>query len=204
MSRRAATARRLASGLIAGLTIAYLIAPAPAGAEDRVAPGAADAARQESEIVERWRAATPGERREMRSRLRERWQDATPRARRRFGRGMKALERKLPDFSAIERLVILRAAARMPAPEREALKRRIAGIDDLEAAERAKLTAELRAMIDAYSPEVDRLERNTRRWKEMSPAERDEVREQMRRLREMSVEERRALLEEMERSRREP
>jgi hypothetical protein len=117
---------------------------------------------------------------------------------------MKALERKLPDFSAIERLVILRVAARMPEPEREALKRRIAGIDELEAEQRARLIADLKGMIDEYSQEVDRLERNTQRWRSMSPSERDEVREQMRRLRSMSVEERRALLEEMERSRRDP
>ena len=200
MRRSGSTAQRIASGLIAGLTIGFLIAPAVLRAEDRAAP----VAERESKIVEHWRTATPAERREMRSRLRERWEASTPRQRRRFGRGMKALERKLPDFSAIERLVIWRAAAQLPEPEREALKRRIAGIDELESEQRSQLIAELRGMIDAYSLEVDRLERNTQRWRDMSPSERDEVREQMRRLRSMSVEERRALLEEMERSRRDP
>ena len=156
MRRRGKAAQQIARGLINGLLITMLVAPAMTRAEDRATP----AAEQESKIVERWRTASPAERREMRSRLRERWQAATPRARRRFGRGMKALERKLPDFSAIERLVILRVAARMPEPERQALRHRIAGIDDLEAAQRAQLIADLKGMIDDYSQEIDRLERN--------------------------------------------
>jgi len=155
--------------------------------------------RRRSRITERWQQATPAERREMRENLRERWRDASPRQRRQLGRRMKVLERRLPDFSVIERLVLLRAAAALPEAERKVLRERIAGIDDLEPAERARLIADLEQMIEAYAREVDRLERNTGRWQDMSAAERAEVREQMQRLREMSIEERRALLEEMER-----
>ena len=220
MSCRDAIERRIARGLIVGLsmglsvgwsiglptglTIGALVVPATSRAEDRATTDAELEPKPESKIVERWRGATPAERLEMRAQLRERWQAATPRARRRFGRGMKALERKLPDFSAIERVVILRAAARMPEPEREALKGRIAGIDGLEAEQRAQLVDDLKAIVAEYSQEIDRLERNTQRWRGMSRSERDELREQMRRLRGMSVEQRRALLEELERGRRDP
>lgn len=158
-------------------------------------------ARRSSRAIERWREASPAERREMRETLRERWRDASPRERRQLGRRMKALERRLPDFSPIERLVLLRAAAALPEAERRALRDRIGGIDDLDPEARARLVAELEGMIDAYDREVERLERNTDRWRGMSAAERSELRQQMQRLREMSVEERRALLDAMEQKR---
>lgn len=151
-------------------------------------------------LVTRWRGASPEERHEMREAIRKRWENATPRERRRLARRIKALERRLPDFSAIERLILLRAAVELPPTERKLLRERIARIDDLEAKERAVLIAEIESMIAGYSREVDRLERNKDRWKDMSEAEREEAREQMQRLRSMSVEERRALLEEMEKS----
>lgn len=158
----------------------------------------------ESRLIERWRAASPSERRALRAELRKRFDDATPRERRRVTRRLRALERALPDFSSIERLILLRAAAALPEAARKDLRKRLRRIDDLEPASRALLVAELKAMIRSFDGEIDRLERNRERWQGMSESERDEYRAQMKRLRGMSLEERRALLEEMERAREAP
>lgn len=154
--------------------------------------------RARSPLVERWQNATPAERRAMRAEVRERWEDASPRERRRAGRRIRALERALPEFSPIERLVLLRAAAELPAAERKALRERLRGIDDLEPGERQALVAELEELIRGQATAIERFERNRNRWDGMSEAERQEARDQMKKLREMSVEERRSLLREME------
>jgi len=160
--------------------------------------GESASARDRSPMVERWRNATPAERRAMRAEVRERWEGASPQERRRAARRIRALERALPELSPIERLALLRAAAALPGDERTALRRRLRGIDALDAAERQALVAELRAMIRGQEAEIERFERNRDRWEGMSEAERQEAREQMKKLRAMSVEERRALLREME------
>lgn len=186
------------------MLVALLLSGAPTIVQAQQAGDLSRAQERRASLVTRWRAASPEERHEMRAAIRERWESATPRERRRLGRRIKLLERRLPDFSAIERLILLRAAAELPPEERRSLRERIARIDDVEAKERALLISEIEALIAGYTPEIDRLERNKDRWKEMSEAERMEAREQMKRLRSMSVEERRALLEEMETSARRP
>ncbi|MCR9094405.1 MAG: DUF3106 domain-containing protein [bacterium] len=175
-----------------------LTVAAAAGSEETAPTARPDRAN----MIERWQKATPVERRAMRAEVRKRLEDASPRERRRAGRRMRALERALPEFSPIERLALLRAAATLPAEERKALRQRLRGIDDLEPAERKAFVDELEAMIQGRSGEIERFERNRRRWRDMSEAERQEAREQMKRLREMSVEERRELLREMEAAKR--
>lgn len=155
-----------------------------------------------SRLVERWQEATPAERRAIRARARDRFEAATPGQRRRMLRRLRRLERALPDFSPIERLLLLRAAAELPREEQESLRERVGAIDDLEPAERKQLIGELEGLIRAFDGEAERIERNRERWEGMSEAEREEYRAQMKRLRSMSVEERRALFEEMERSKR--
>ena len=148
--------------------------------------------------VERWRNATPAERRAMRAEFRQRWEDASPRERRRAGRRLRALERALPEFSPIERLALVRAVAALPEEERKALRKRLRGIDALEPPARRAFVDELRERIRGQEAEIERFRRNRDRWEGMSEAERREAREQMKKLRAMSVEERRALLRKME------
>jgi hypothetical protein len=104
----------------------------------------------------------------------------------------------LPDFSPIERMILLRAAAGLPEAERDSLRRGVARIDDREVPERRALIAELHNLIEGESGNIERLERNKDRWEGLSEADRNEYRAQMERLRAMSLEERRALLAEME------
>jgi hypothetical protein len=80
--------------------------------------------------VERWNDATPVERSEMREMAHERWENASPRERRIFLRGMVALGRALPDYSPIERRVLLRRFFSMSKPERESLRKRLRRIDE--------------------------------------------------------------------------
>ncbi|MEM9177357.1 MAG: DUF3106 domain-containing protein [Myxococcota bacterium] len=193
MTRSLRLPRARARSMSVGLVLAILVAASAGRAEDdalpsRARPGAAT----------RWQEATPAERRAMRAEFRSRWEQASPRQKRRARRGLRALERALPDFSPIERLSLLRAAAELPAEERKALRRRLRGIDEMAPPERAAFQAELREMIRGQAEEIERLERNRDRWRRMTEAERDEARAQMRKLRAMSVEERRALLREME------
>lgn len=186
-------------GLLSGSGMAWAEDPAPADPRTASpAPGAGEASGTAGGIVERWRSAPPSERRRMRAAMRERWELATPRERRRMGRVMRGLERALPDFSPIERMVLIRAAMSLSEEERGTLRRRLRRIDDLEPDERRAFLAELRGMIAAEGSELERLERNRRRWEGLSEGERAEVREQMRRWQAMSLEERRALLEAME------
>ncbi len=152
-------------------------------------------------LMDRWAEASPEERRLMRGQLRARWAEASPREKRRFARRLRRLERALPEFNSVERLILLRVAAEMSRADREALRARIAGIDELEAEDRKTLLAELRGLIEGYDGEVRRLERNSRRWQEMSEDERDAYRSQMKRWRALSEDEREALLQELERRR---
>ena len=151
--------------------------------------------------MERWADASPEERRVMRGRQRARWESATPRERRRFARRLRRLERALPEFDSIERLMLMRVAADLPRAERRDLRERIAGLDELEPEDRKARLAALREMIEGYEGEVRRLERNSRRWQRMSESERDVYRSQMKRWHALSDEEREALLDEMERRR---
>lgn len=141
---------------------------------------------------------SPHERHQMRDRARQRWRDANPRERRLFQRGMGALELALPDFSPIERRLLLRKFSTLPEPERQALRRRLRGIDELEPKEREKFIHELRDRLSDSPAETDRIDRNLHRWRRMSESERDQYREQLRRFREMSAEERRILLDRWE------
>ncbi len=178
-------------------TIVVFLWAGAAFAEDE-AEVAREAPSHRERMLERWQNATPEERRAVRSEIRERWEDASPRERRQARRRLRALERALPEFSPIERLMLLRAAAELPESDRKRLRRNIRGIDDLEPAERRAFLDELRDLVEGQAGEVERFQRNRERWRDMSDAERDEAREQMNKLREMSVEERRALLREME------
>lgn len=194
--------RRRSQGLASVAIVVALLVPGAAMAEskdDRADASEAPPARRS--VIERWRNATAVERIEMRQNLRERRRDASPRQRRRIERRMRRLARALPDFSAIERLILLRAAADLPKAEQDDLRRRIADIDDLEPEERAALIADLQSMIQGFEGEVERLERNRDRWEGMSRAEKDEFRDQLKRLKKMSPEDRRALFEEMEKRR---
>ena len=148
------------------------------------------------DAVSRWDDATPEERREMREMARLRWESASPRERRAYRRGMYALGRVLPDFSLIERRVLLRRFIALPKAERESLRRRLRKIDDLEPKERRKFADELRGMLNESPGEAARIERNLDRWRRMSESEREKYREQMRRFRAMSAEDRRKLLDQ--------
>ena len=152
-------------------------------------------------LIERWERATPEERERMRGRLRRRLEDATPRERRRFGLALRALERRLPERSALERLVLLRGLRELPEDERASFRRRLARIDAMSPEERSAFHDEIDAMIAGVEGEVERLERNRARWEAMSEAEREEYRGQMERLRDMTPEERRALFESIGRGR---
>ncbi len=194
---RARRVARIAVSVSAALFVAFGILGTAGHGAAQERPDQPPPARGES-VVERWQKASPEERREMREALRGRWHDASPRARRRMARRIRALEEKLPDFNAIERLILLRVAGAMPRDERRALRSRIDGIDEMAPAERQAFLAELKGLIAGFDGEVDRLERNRDRWKSLSESEREEYREQMRRLRSMTIEERRKLLEGMD------
>jgi len=146
--------------------------------------------------MERWNKASEEERREMRAAAREFWKDTPDGDRRRVRRRLKALRRALPEFSKVERRMILRRSLEMPPAERDALRDRIMGIEELDPEARAELEAELRGMIDVESDEMHRIEENVRRWQKMTPEERDEMREQARRFRRLPIEDRRRLLNE--------
>jgi len=200
MNERAQRTRRVFRTILA--VVVFGLAPCLAMAEsesDSAVANPSTPSRQS--VMERWRNAGPAERAEMRERLRDRMREATPRQRRRIERRLRRLARALPDFSPIERLILLRAAADLPRKEQDVLRGRIAEIDDLEADERAVLIADLQKLIQSFEGEVERLERNRDRWKGMTPSEKEEYRAQLKRLRKMSPEDRRALFEEMEKSR---
>jgi len=208
-SYRAGTAGLLGLLRIAAIAL-MLSAGSPAFAETSSSSGDAsketemeshDTPKSRNALIDRWRRATRDERREMRANQRERRRDASPRQRRRFERRLNRLERSLPDFSAIERMMLLRAAAELPEAERNALRKQVSRIDDLSPDDRQAFIAELKEMIRKVGPEVERLERNRRRWDGMSDAEREEFRGQMKKLRSMTPLERRALFAEMERNR---
>jgi len=190
--------RLVLSGLL--LIMVFSVAsPEPAFAKDSSGESrVAESRRDDRGALERWRDAAPRERREMRARSRERWERATPRERRIFRRGMVGLRHAVPEFSEIERLVLLRNLFALPKAERQALRKRLRKIDDLSVSERAQLTRELRAIADRPSGESDRIGRNVDRWKDMPEADREQYREQMRRFRALSTEERRKLLNEWE------
>ena len=192
------TLRRVAALLVL-LALSTWLAPSVVAAEEETT----EAWRAERKTsVERWRDATPTQRREMRRAVRERLDRASPRERRRIERIFRRLRELLPDFSPIERMLLVRAVARLPEQERESLRDRLRRIDDLAVPERQALVAELARLIEAQSSEVERLERNRHRWEALSEDDKQEYRAQMQRLRSMSLEERRALLEEMEKRQR--
>jgi len=199
--RRPRKRRALGAGLAVVLLALFMLAPGMAIAESESDSATVDeSAPARSSVMERGRKASPAERAEMRERLRDRMRDATPRQRRRIERRMRRLARALPDFTPIERLILLRAAADLPREEQDVLRRRIAGIDDLEADARAVWIADLTKMIQGVEGEGERRERNRDRWKGMTAAEKEEYRAQLKRLRKMSPEDRRALFDEMEKS----
>lgn len=196
-SRRARTKALLVVllGVLLGASGMSIMTPGASAARAENRPAAETSPAYE--VVERWRKATPTERRAMREASRERWRAASPAQRRRMARRLRALERALPEFNSIERLILVRAVIELPVSERVSLRRRLRRIDDLEPAERDRLVTDLRQLIADRGPEIDRLERNRRRWEGLSEPEREEVREQMRRWREMTLEERRRWLEQM-------
>ena len=116
--------------------------------------------------------------------------------RRRVRRRLRALRGALPDFSRLERRLILRRAVQLPRAERKALRHRLLEIDELDSKARAALEMELRAMIDEQAEEIHRFERNVRRWQRMSEKQRDTMRSQMRRFRNLPVVERKRLLDQ--------
>jgi len=176
-----------------------LAAPNFAQADDPSADSRVRSSRHDDRsALDRWHDATPAERREARGAARERWERATPRERRIFRRGMVGLRHAVPEFSEIERLVLLRNLFAMPKEERQLMRKRLRAIDDLSSKERAALVEELHAIADRPSVESRRIERNLDRWKDMSEADRERYREQMRRFRALSVDERRRLLDEWE------
>jgi hypothetical protein len=73
---------------------------------------------------------------------------------------MYALGQVLPDFSLIERRILLRRFMALPKAERESLRRRLRKIDDLEPKERRKLAHELRGRLNESPGEAARIERN--------------------------------------------
>ena len=110
--RRPRKRRALGAGLAVVLLALFMLAPGMAIAESESDSATVDeSAPARSSVMERWRKASPAERAEMRERLRDRMRDATPRQRRRIERRMRRLARALPDFTPIERLILLRAAA---------------------------------------------------------------------------------------------
>ena len=188
-----------------GLSVVSLIivlamgVPDIAFSEDAPVESAARSSRgDERGPLERWRDATPSERRAVRDAGRERWERATPRERRIFRRGMVGLRHAVPEFSEIERLVLLRNLFALPKKELRAMRKRLRRIDDLEADERARLIEELRAIADRPSADSRRIERNVGRWRDMSESDREKYREQMRRFQALSIAERRKLFDEWE------
>ncbi len=152
---------------------------------------------EERDVNSRWRSTTRDERRALRKAARDRWERATPRERRVFRRGVAGLRIALPDFTELERVVLVRALFAMPEAERDVFRKRLRTIDDLDEGQRRELVAELRHI--ANSPKAE-LEQNVGRWKSMSESDRDDYRERMRRFRSLSFEERKKLLDEWEKS----
>ena len=148
--------------------------------------------------LSRWRDASPEERRAMRQVARRKWERASPHERRIFRRAMYGLSRALPEFSEIERLVLVRKLFAMSKDERRVMRERLREIDDLSVAERVRLVEELREMAHDADRESAMIESNVDRWRGMSESERDRYRAQMRRFRELSAEERGKLLDEWE------
>jgi hypothetical protein len=181
------------------ISIAALTLPDSVVAEDAPSNSPVGGPRSDDRSgLERWRDATPAGRRSVREGARERWQRATPRERRVFRRGMIGLRLAVPEFSEIERLVLLRHLATLSKPERRAMRRRLGQMDDLDRGERAHFIEELRAIVDRPHGESQRLKRNVDRWKKMSESDRDRYRDQMRRFQALPVDERRRLLDEWE------
>jgi len=146
--------------------------------------------------IERWNKASREERRVMRQAARDFWDEAPPEDRKRIKRRLRGLRRALPDFSRLERKMILRRTLEMPKAERDVLRDRIMSIDELDAEGRAKLERELRDLIEDDSDEMNRIESNASRWREMSHEDREKMRAQMREFRKLSVSERQQLLDQ--------
>ncbi len=196
---------RLVPGILLLVAALSMITTGLASAEDpRSGSQVRSSLRGDRSALDRWREATPDERRALRDAGREKWDRATPRERRIFRRGMVGLRHAVPEFSEIERLVFLRNLFAMSKAERRTMRKRLRGIDDLEAGKRKELIDELRTIIDKPSAESRRIERNVDRWKDMSESDREKYREQMRRFRALSVDERRQLLDEWEDPKRAP
>ena len=115
---------------------------------------------------------------------------------RRIRRVLRALRQALPDFSRLERRLILRRAVQMPPAQRQGLRRRLLEIDELDSDARSALETELREMLHEQADEIHRFEQNVRRWQEMSEKQRDTMRSQMRRFRGLPVDERKRLLDQ--------
>ncbi len=151
-----------------------------------------------STSASRWRGASRRERRARRDSARERWEDASPREQRIFRRRMGRLRLALPEFSEIERLVLVRNLFELSKEDQEAMRRRLRRMDDLDPSKRNELLRELRAMAADSSRESGRIKHNVDRWRGFSEAERDRYRKQMRRFRDLSTQDRRRLLDEWE------
>ena len=132
-------------------------------------------------------------------------ESVTPGQKRRVRRLLSRLREALPEFSAVERRVLVREVRKLPEVKRKAIRKSVRKIESLSPAERSEFSARLRGLLANASKDVERMERNLGRWEGMSKRERETYREQMRKLRSMSDEERREVLGEWEsrRARRE-
>ncbi|MFK7895478.1 MAG: DUF3106 domain-containing protein [Myxococcota bacterium] len=124
--------------------------------------------------------------------------EAGPGGKKRMRRVMKRIRESFPEFSAVERRILVREFRKLPDGEREQIRDDVRRVDSLSPKERKAVSSKLRGLVTNASQDVDQIERNLDRWEGMSKKEREVYRKQMRKLRSMSEEDRKSLIKEWE------
>jgi hypothetical protein len=126
------------------------------------------------EMRQRYREATPEQRRQMRAKRLRRMESFGPRGRR---------SGALAGMSREDRVALRAEVGALPDEERHELRRKLRHFHSLPENEQAELKQRFSALRTLDSVEQDQIQHNTERWNQMDPKRREELRDTWQRFR---------------------